>query len=136
MVNLTLPESTYYGTDDSNKKQFVKLYKKLKLKWDEHAIIDGKEVSGWFNIDKTEYVIKLQEINKFKRLSILGCQSIVDFFKGLGAVEFEPNESVKKPPVREPLKTEIQFIGSDLRHHYRIEEMLKSMPDNWDVRWK
>lgn len=141
MVNLTLPESSYYGPEDKNKKEFMKLYKKLKLKWDEHAILDGKEAPGWFNTDKTEYVLKLHEIKGMKRLSIVGCQSIVDFFKGLGAKEFE----IWQDEVKEKQKIEIHpkldmnrksFIGADLDSHYRFEQRLKNMPDNWGVKWR
>ncbi len=143
MINLTLPESVYYGKDEVNKKQFMKLYKSLKLKWDEHAILDDKEISGWFNADKTEYIIKLQEINGYKRLSIVGCETIIEFFKGLGATEFELfYDDIKEKPKREvkpkvEVKQEVKsFIGADLIHHYRIEEMLKGMPENWGVKWK
>ena len=144
MINLTLPERIYYGKDDANKEAFVELYKDIKLKWSEHVILDGKEVSGWFNSDKTEYIIKLQEIKGYKRLSIVGCQEIVDFFKGLGAKEFEIfRDDVKERPSVETIpKMEVQqidvrhFIGADLDSHYRFEERLREMPDNWGVRWK
>lgn len=146
MINLTLPESIYYGKDDANKKAFVELYKDIKLKWKEHAIFDGKEVSGWFNSDKTEYIIKLQEIKGMKRLSIVGCQEIVDFFKGLGAKEFEIFQDDVKPKPKTEVRPKIEvpqitedvrhFIGADLDSHYRFEERLKEMPDNWGVKWK
>ncbi len=144
MINLTLPERIYYGEDDKNKDIFVKLYKDIKLKWSEHVILDGKEVSGWFNSDKTEYIIKLQEINHYKRLSIVGCQEIVDFFNGLGAKEFEIFKDDVKPKPKNEVKPKIEvqqidvrhFIGADLDSHYRFEERLREMPDNWGIKWR
>ena len=138
MISLKLPESIYYGENEVNKKAFMKLYKNktLKLKWIENTILDGKEVSGWFNTDKTQYVIKLQEINHYKRLSIVGCQSIVEFFKGLGATEFELfyEEAKEKPKVEVKPKVK-SFIGADLDHHHRVEERLKNMHENWNCIW-
>jgi hypothetical protein len=144
MINLTLPESVYYGKDEANKKAFMKLYKykSLKLQWSEHAILDGKEASGWFNADKTEYIIKHTEINRHKRFTIVGCQSIVDYFKGLGAVEFQLSNEVEVKPKVEipkaeiPIKKERGFVGADLDSHYRFEERLKDMPDNWGIIWR
>lgn len=144
MINLTLPERIYYGEDDKNKDIFVKLYKDIKLKWSEHVILDGKEVSGWFNSDKTEYIIKLQEIKCYKRLSIVGCQEIVDFFKGLGAKEFVIFKDEVKPKPKNEVKPKIEvqqidvrhFIGADLDSHYRFEERLREMPDNWGIKWR
>lgn len=145
MINLTLPECIYYGENEVNKKAFMKLYKhkSLKLHWNEHAILDGKEVSGWFNADKTQYIIKLHEINHYKRLSFVGCEPIVEFFKSLGAVEFEPFYEEPKPKpkvesVRLVQNTSVEvkhFIGADLDSHCRVDEMLKTMPDNWGVKW-
>jgi hypothetical protein len=142
LINLTLPESIYYGIDEVNKKTFMKLYKhkSLKLKWSEHEILDDKEVSGWFNSDKTQYIIKHQEINRYKRFTIVGCQFIIDYFVGLGAVEFQLSDNEIKVKVEIP-KPEIQinkrgFVGADLDSHYRVEERLKDMPDNWGVKWK
>ena len=135
MINLNLPESLYYGENEVNKKQFMKLYKSLKLKWQSEINFNGEIVSGWFNSDKSQYIIKHPEINHFKRLSFEGCDIIVDFFKNLGAKEFELFKTILPTRQQKPEPT-IHFIGADLDSHYRLEEKLKEYPENFGVIWK
>lgn len=147
MIHLKIHQSPYYN----NKKDFVKLYKKLKLAWKEGKDIDGKLVNGWFFADRIdEYVLKLSEEGEFKRFEIKGCQSMVNFLKSIGAVEFniEEKEKEEKGVSVDNISGKTQdiqkitqeerfghFIGADLLSGYRTCEILKDMPDNWGVIW-
>lgn len=148
MIYLKIHQSTYY----SKKKDFVKIYKKFRLTWEEFKDIDGELSNGWFFSDRIdEYVLKLPEEGEFKRFKIKGCQIMVDFLKSIGAVEFSEkgeeagekdikvveNGVIKSGVVRGITQEERfgHFVGADLWNGYRVREILKDMPENWGVIW-
>lgn len=148
MIYLKIHQDPYY----TKKKDFVKVYKKLRLAWEERKDIDGELVNGWFFSNRIdEYVLKLPEEGEFKRFQIKGCQAMVNFLKSIGAVEFnigekgEKGEKVVNTDNTSREAQEIQrvtqeerfghFVGADLWNGYRVREILKNMPDNWGVIW-
>lgn len=147
---IKLVQSAYYGPNDDNKKKFVKMYKKLGLVW-KTEYINGGLSDGWFNKDKSQYIIKLPEEGEFKRFKFYGCDDIYDYFVTLGAVAFDYKENLiaaNKITVDntsanttvggkiENCAEEYEFIGADLWSGYRTRQLLKNMPDNWGVIWK
>lgn len=86
---IKLKEDIYYGPKKINKNRFMRMYKKLGFTWIEDIAIDGKIVSGWFNEDRSQYIIKLLEDGDFKRFVFYGCDEIYDYFVDLGAVTFD-----------------------------------------------
>lgn len=86
---IKLKEEIYYGPKKINKNRFMRMYKKLGFTWIEDTAIDGKIVSGWFNQDRSQYIIKLLEDGDFKRFIFHGCDEIYDYFTGLGAITFD-----------------------------------------------
>jgi hypothetical protein len=88
---IKLKQDIYYGPKNVNKNKFVRMYKKLKLVWRTDNI-DGMMVDGWFNGDKSQYIIKLMEDGDFKRFKFYGCDEIYDYFVDLGGVVFDHNK--------------------------------------------
>jgi hypothetical protein len=89
---IKLKESVYYGPKNANKNKFVRMYKKLALKWATDVSLNGMMVDGWFNSDKSQYIIKLLEDGDFKRFKFYGCDEIYDYFVGLKGVAFDHNK--------------------------------------------
>ena len=89
---IKLKEEIYYGPKNANKNKFVRMYKKLDLRWITEVSINGMMVDGWFNKDKSQYIIKLLELDGFKRFKFCGCDEIYDYFVGLHGVTFDHNE--------------------------------------------
>lgn len=137
MIYLKINQGPYY----EKKKDFVKLYKKLKLVWEELKDIEGNPSNGWFYANRIdEYVLKLPEEGEFKRFKIKGCQEMVNFLKSIGAVEFKIDEKVDEVKVSgiRGLSQEERFghfVGADLWSGYRTREILKDVPENWEVIW-
>ncbi len=157
---IKLKQDIYYGPKNANKNKFVRMYKKLKLVWRTESI-DGMMVDGWLNSDKSQYIIKLLEIDGFKRFKFRGCDDIYDYFVSLGGVKFDYNgedspgsncrndivgnvESVKGGngdivnigDKYDDKHDDYKFIGADLWSRYRTGQLLKNVPDNWGVIWK
>ena len=146
---IKIKEDIYYGPKNVNKNKFMREYKKLGLSWKEDVKIDNDIVSGWFNSDKSQYIIKLIEEGGFKRFKFHGCDSIYDYFVSLGAIIFETTNlktispsyqnkiiDSKKESENNCLDDENRFVGGDLWSGYRTRQLLKNMPDNWGVIWK
>lgn len=147
---LKLKQDIYYGENDINKKQFVKMYKKkeLGLRWIENTSVGGEIVNCWINQDRSQYIIKLPEEGEYKRFKFYGCDEIYNFFVSLGAISFDYTK--EKIPESTRLtnhldKTNVdkveeqekcEFIGADLWSGYRTRQLLKGMPDNWGIKWK
>lgn len=89
---IKLKEDKYYGPKNSNKNRFVRMYKKLGLKWTEEVSLNGVMVDGWFNADKSQYIIKLLEDGDLKRFKFYGCDEIYDYFVNLGGFAFDYNK--------------------------------------------
>lgn len=89
---IKLKEDIYYGPKNANKNKFVRMYKKLGLRWITDVVLNGMMVDGWFNSDKSQYIIKLLEIDGFKRFKFCGCGEIYDYFVGLKGVAFDHNK--------------------------------------------
>jgi hypothetical protein len=89
---IKLKEDIYYGPKNVNKNKFVRMYKKLDLRWITEVPINGMMVDGWFNKDKSQYIIKLLELDGFKRFKFYGCDEIYDYFVGLHGVTFDHNK--------------------------------------------
>lgn len=85
---IKLKQDVYYGPRNTNKNKFVRMYKKLKLVWRTESI-DGMMVDGWFNSDKSQYIIKLLEDGDFKRFKFYGCDEIYNYFVDLGGIVFD-----------------------------------------------
>lgn len=86
---IKLKEDVYYGPKNANKNKFVRIYKKLGFKWITDVSLNGMMVDGWFNSDKSQYIIKLLEDGDFKRFKFYGCDEIYDYFVDLGGVVFD-----------------------------------------------
>jgi hypothetical protein len=86
---IKLKEDKYYGPKNANKNKFMRLYKKLGLKWSTEVSLSGVMVDGWFNSDKSQYIIKLLEDGDLKRFKFYGCDEIYDYFIDLGGVVFD-----------------------------------------------
>lgn len=134
--NIKLKQDIYYGPKNSNKNKFVRMYKKLNLVWKTEKI-DGVLVDGWFNKDKSQYIIKLPEEGDYKRFKFYGCDKIYDYFIGLGAVTFElsDKDNISSSTTKD-IDEDYKFVGADLWAHYRTKQLLKNMPDNWGIKWK
>ncbi len=142
---IKLMQDVYYGPNDENKKKFVKMYKKLGLVW-KTEYINGAVSDGWFNRDKSQYIIKLSEEGEFKRFKFYGCDEIYDYFVALGAITFDYKDNLidaNKTTVDNAIGIKIgndteeyDFIGADLWSGYRTRQLLKNVPDNWGVIWK
>lgn len=154
---IKLKEEIYYGPKNTNKNRFMRMYKKLGLKWIEGVSLNGVMVDGWFNDDKSQYIIKLLEDGGFKRFKFYGCDEIYDYFVDLGGFAFDYNKEDLLSPnyLNNKANNEAKvgnnvnstarigdtgddskFIGADLWSRRRIRQLLKNMPDNWGVLWK
>ena len=154
---IKLNQGTYYGPGNVNKNKFMRMYKKIGLSW-KTATVDNETVDGWFNKDKSQYIIKLPEEGDYKRFKFNGCDDIYNYFIDLGAVTFDYiKENVTSSayqsssansatninnPITNSTKIGIdidgdnRFIGADFWSGYRTRQLLKDMPDNWGVIWK
>lgn len=133
---IKIKQDIYYGPRNSNKNKFVRMYKKLNLVWKTEKI-DGVLVDGWFNKDKSQYIVKLPEEGDYKRFKFHRCDNIYDYFIGLGGVTFELSD--KDSIIGSSATNDIEdykFVGADLWSHYRTKQLLKNMPDNWGIKWK
>lgn len=95
---IKLKENIYYGPKNANKNKFVRLYKKFCLKWITDVSLNGMMVDGWFNNDKSQYIIKLLEDGDFKRFKFYGCDEIYDYFVNLGGATFDHNKENSLSP--------------------------------------
>ena len=137
---LKIEQSKYYGYQNKNKELFKKKYRSLKLKWMENVKLGDDIVDGWMNDDRTQYLLKLPEENEFKRFTgnSLG---MIEFLKNHGAIEIEGTEKGTHIDYDDQKGFLTQqdrfgtFIGADLMNHYRVEEILKDMSDDWSVNW-
>ena len=137
---LKIEQSKYYGHQNKTKDLFRKKYRSLKLKWMENVKLGDDIVDGWMNDDRTQYLLKLPEENEFKRFTgnSLG---MIEFLKNHGAIEVSGNEKGVHKNYDDTMgfmTMEDRFgrcVGSDLYSHYRTEEMLKDMSDDWSVNW-
>ncbi len=147
---IKLKQGAYYGPKNENKNRFMKMYKSLSLVWKSENI-EGMIVDGWFNRDKSQYIIKLTEEGDYKRFKFHGCDDIYSYFMSLGAVKFdyvENSETRVCTDVKANIKGENvpgeycsydrdkSFVGADLWSGYRMRQLLRDMPDNWGVIWK
>lgn len=142
---IKVKQDIYYGPKNANKNKFVRIYKKLNLVWIEGEKIGDTSVDGWFNKDRSQYIIKLSEEGGYKRFKFYGCDDIYDYFVSLGGITFELQD---KDNIVSPSSQKIgsgkdneddenyRFIGADLSSHHRLEKMLKKVPLNWGVIWK
>lgn len=134
-MKIQIDEYDYY----KNKKNgFVPLYKELNLSWMEYVKLGDKIVNGWFNNNKSSYLLKLNAPRKIKRFESFNCEKMDDFLLSIGGISEEPliKKEVKIAPHYDEVKAKDEpFIAADLRHHYRIEEILKGMPDYFGVIW-
>jgi hypothetical protein len=89
---IKLKEDIYYGPKNANKNKFMRIYKKLGLKWITDISVNGMMVDGWFNSDRSQYIIKLLEDGDQKRFKFCGCDEIYDYFMSLGGVVFDHNK--------------------------------------------
>jgi hypothetical protein len=153
---IKLKQDIYYGPKNMHKNKFVRMYKKLGLKWIERVIIDDVTVDGWFNSDKSQYIIKLLEDGDFKRFKFYGCDDIYDYFIDLGAVTFDytkenslssnyQNDNIANTDIGKVGKSNTNrfndicntgFIGADLWSGFRTKQLLRNVHDNWGVIWK
>ncbi len=152
---IKLNQDIYYGPKNVNKNKFVRMYKKLGLTWTENISVDGIMADGWFNKDRSQYIIKLMEDGDYKRFKFYGCDDIYDYFLGLGGVVFDHtkensisanylNNEINNKKTGSDIKDSsidnfdeyYRFVGPDLWSGYRTRQLLKNMPDNWGVIWK
>jgi len=137
---LKIHQNNYYGHQNKTKELFKKKYRSLKLKWMEKVNLNDVLVDGWFSSDLKEYLLKLPEEGEFKRFTG-NSEGMINFLKSYGAVEVDERVSgvhIDYDDKKGVLCQEDRygrFVGADLAHHFRIEEMLKDMPDNWGIRW-
>ena len=95
---IKLKEDIYYGPKNANKNKFVRMYKKLGLVWTTYVPLNGMIVDGWFNSDKSQYIIKLLEDGDFKRFKFYGCDDIYKYFVDLHGVIFDHNKEDSLSP--------------------------------------
>ena len=156
IIAIKLKQEDYYGPVKNNKNKFMRMYKDIGLSWKEQITVGNELVDGWFNKDKSQYIIKLPEEGDYKRFKFSGCDEIYDYFVKLGAATFDYiKENVTSPTynnasgatnVNSPITNvskigtctdeDDRFIGADLWSGYRTRQLLKGMPDNWGVIWK
>ncbi len=138
---LKIHKDNYYGHQGKTKKLFMQIYKRVpKLMWMENVELNSELVDGWFSVDKNEYLLKLPMEGEFKRFTG-NSERMFAFLKNHGAVEVVGEEKgchIDYDDKKGFLTMEDRFgrcIGSDIYSHYRTEEMLKEMPENWGVKW-
>lgn len=118
---LRINEQIYY----ENKEAFKNAYKKLKMKWIEDR---------WKN--DTSSLIKLEKQDGCKRFEAIDCPRMVEFLKGIGAIEEKKvGVQIKEKEIETPIK-EYKIYCPDLDSHRIIESILKDLPLNWGVKWK
>ncbi len=138
---LKIEQSKYYGYNNKTKILFVQVYKrKPKLTWTENVNLDGNLCDGWFSDDKKEYLLKLPEEGEFKRFTGNSVR-MFEFLKNHGAIEVEGDEKGVHIDYddQKGFLTQVdrygRFVGADLMNHYRVEEILVGMPENWGIKW-
>ena len=138
---LKIEESKYYGHQGKTKELFKQTYRKVpKLTWTERVELNGVIVDGWVSADKKEYLLKLEMEGNFKRFTG-NSERMFTFLKNHGAIEVDGEENglhIDYNDQKGFLTMEDRFgrcVGSDLYSHYRTEEMLKEMPENWGIVW-
>lgn len=136
---IKIEQSKYYGHQNKTKELFKKKYRSLKLKWMENVKIGDEIVDGWVSDDLKQYLLKLPEENEFKRFTG-NSDGMIEFLKSHGAIVISGNEKgchIDYDDKKGFMTMEDRFgrfVGSDLYSHYRTEEMLKEMPDNF-INW-
>lgn len=137
---LKIEQSKYYGHQGKTKELFKKKYRGLHLKWMTDVNIDGTLSDGWMNDDKSQYLLKLPEEGEFKRFTG-NSVGMIEFLKLQGAIEVEGEEKgvhIYYDDQKGFLTQQDRFgtfIGADLINHYRVEEILKGVSENWNIRW-
>ena len=137
---LKIEKDKYYGYNNKTKELFKKKYRSLKLKWMESVKIGDDIVDGWICDDKTQYLLKLPEEGQFKRFTGNSI-GMFEFLKNHGAIEVEGEEKGVHKNYDDNMGFVDQvdrygtFVGADLMNHYRVEEMLRGMIEDWGVRW-
>lgn len=138
---IKIEKDKYYGHQNKTKMLFKNVYNKVpKLKWMEKVELNGVIVDGWFSLDKKEYLLKLEMEENFKRFTG-NSERMFTFLKNHGAIEVDDKENglhIDYNDQKGFLTMEDRFgrcVGSDLYSHYRTEEMLKEMPENWGIVW-
>lgn len=137
---LKIEQSKYYGYQGKTKELFKKKYRGLHLKWMTDVNIDGTLSDGWISDDKSQYLLKLPEEGEFKRFTG-NSVGMIEFLKLQGAIEVEGNEKGTHINYDDNKGFLTQFdrfgtfVGADLINHYRVEEILKGMPENFGIKW-
>jgi len=138
---LKIEKEKYYGHQGKTKKLFVNVYGRVpKLKWMEKVELDGYIVDGWFSEDRKEYLLKLPMEGNFKRFTG-NSERMIGFLKNHGAVILEGEEKGVHRDYNDKMGFVDQverygtFVGADLVGHYRVEEVLREMPEDWGVKW-
>ena len=138
---LKIEKDKYYGHQGKTKKLFMQVYGRVpKLKWMEKVELNGDIVDGWFSVDKKEYLLKLPMEGEFKRFTG-NSERMFEFLKSHGAIEVEGEEKGTHIDYNDQKGFLTQqdrfgtFVGADIINHYRVEEILKGMPDSWGIKW-
>lgn len=137
---LKIDKSKYYGYNGKTKELFKKKYRSLKLKWMESVAFEGGVVDGWFSEDLKQYLLKLAEEGEFKRFTG-NSVGMIEFLKNYGGVVVEGEERGSHIDYNDmggymdQVERYGRFLGGDLVGHYRVEEMLRGVEENWGVRW-
>lgn len=114
--------------------------RKPKMRWLEKVELEGVVVDGWFTEDKKEYLLKLPMEDNYKRFTG-NSERMIEFLKLYGGIEVEGEEKGVHIDYNDSMGFRTQedrfgrFVGADLYNHYRVEEMLRGMPENWGIRW-
>lgn len=138
---IKIEKEKYYGYQGKTKRLFMQVYgRKPKMRWLEKVELEGDIVDGWFTEDKKEYLLKLPMEGNFKRFTG-NSERMFEFLKNHGAVEVKGNETGCHIDYNDMMGFRTQmdrygrFVGGDLINHYRVEEILKDMPENWGIIW-
>lgn len=125
MIKLKVNEHIYY----KNKLAFKRMYKSLNLVWEENP----KTGDGWYNKDKSSYLLKLPEKEGFKRFYAVEVQGMVDFLKGIGAEDITKEDMKGTEQTAYQPEERWEFVGADLDSSSRrkFQEMLKALPSNF-----
>lgn len=137
---IKIEKDKYYGYNNKTKELFKKKYRSLKLKWMESVKLGDEVVDGWFDDSMKQYLLKLPEEGNMKRFTGNSI-GMIEFLKNRGAVVSEGEERGvhinydDKMGFVDQIERYGNFIGADLVGHYRAEEILRGMMENWGVRW-
>jgi len=137
---LKIEQSKYYGYQGKTKELFKKKYRGLKLKWMTNININDSIVDGWISDDRTQYLLKLPEEGSFKRFTGNSVR-MIEFLKLQGAIEVEGEEKGVHIDYNDQKGFLTQFdrfgtfVGADIINHYRVEEILKDIPDSFSIKW-